>query len=259
MLKEAIDRIVDLAQRSLAPVELATLTKDDRSRWFATGGQVKQVILKPDVRHSLESLVDLIGYVANDSRDSIRTDRIVFYNEACVMFLPNKYDHRDIIEFSLTPTTQFKKLNELAKALCWYDQRSFIRMLQHELNVDKALLVPWRKLDFRTIAAVSGEVQATKDRMGREISSQVTGAAELPEALSLEFAVFNNPGERAKYLVDCVVEIDAAQQRLALIPEAEGLQLALEAHLGTIFDRLDGDLSEFKMPVFRGTPFTNQP
>jgi hypothetical protein len=90
-----------------------------------------------------------------------------------------------------------------------------------------------------------------RDRLGKEITAQATGTVDLPETIPVCVPIFEQMGERCPYTVVCRVEIDAAANRVGLIPDPLELRGFEDAQLFGICRRLREGLSS-QVPVYLG-------
>jgi len=246
---EAIQLIQDTAQKAKKARVIYT-DADGRHCLVQFGDTLNPHPLPPPVRnYDVGSLADLIAFV----EDTVIVARpAIFHDQDGVILLCNEADRRDTVTFELTFSQQFGRLMKLQEQPGGFDQRAFVRYLQVEMGVDRAMVNPWRRLDFKTVTAAMGEVSPGKDRMGRDIQSQVQGVADLPEEILFVVPVYRQCGERTAYAVRCAIELDAANQRISLTPFAGEIEAAIDASQMDIHARLVRELPE--VPVYYGSP-----
>jgi hypothetical protein len=246
MLQEAIDRLVSLGTET-AGIQRVSIDDGGRTVYLNVGGKLQSVVLKPKRVHGVFSLEDLIRFAV----DSGSEKAVVYHSDEGVTLLPDQEDHRDRVVFQLSHSPQFTRLESLSQVVPM-DQKNFVRLLQHELGIDRAIVAVFRRLDWKTQIAASGEVMPGRDRLGREVNAQVAGTAELPEDLVVTVPVYSETGERESFSLRCAIEIDAATQRLALVPLPNEVEIAIDAAQASIRQRLSESL---EIPIYYGQPF----
>jgi hypothetical protein len=250
MIKEAIDRLVQLAAVSMQPT---LLQLDERTKILACGGKTERIAMEPNRAHRLEVLSDLIAAAKYENVEGDGAP-VIFYSLSAVVLLPDRTNYRDRYVMLLRQSPEYAMLRALSEELTWFDQRGFIRLLAHELQVDKTRIMCWRKLDWRSGVVTVGEVAHGKDRLGREIAAQVTATSDLPEEIVLSIPIFDNSHLRNEHTIICDVEIDAQQQKLALMPRRSDLNAAVNCQLAMIGAELRAGI-ETSMPIYQGVPF----
>jgi hypothetical protein len=93
-------------------------------------------------------------------------------------------------------------------------------------------------MDFHAVSAVSGEVTRGRDRMGRDVTAQAVGADQLPESIPVAVPIYDVAGERQTYTLHCRIDLDAASQRITLLPDPMQMHEVAEHHLSTVANRL---------------------
>lgn len=236
MLKEAIEKLCGMIDDSATP-KLFDFG-DCRNRHYVIGGVVLP-IPAPLPSRVVYSLEDLIGY-AKRIHDTLQPEvpMEIYYSASGVVLLPDAEDSRTKVSFSLTKSDRWKKLEAMAATPTPLDQRSFVRLLYADLYLDPALITPWRKMDFHAVSAISGEVARGRDRMGRDVTAQAVGADQLPETLPVSVPIYDVAGERQTYTLECRIDLDAASQRITLLPDPMQMHEIAEHHMATIASRL---------------------
>jgi hypothetical protein len=182
------------------------------------------------------SLDDLIAYGKQVVDEGVKTE--VYYSPAAVVLLPDVEDSRTQVQLHFAKSKRWEKLEALASTATPLDQRSFVRLLYADLYLDAALITPWRKMDFHAVSAVSGEVARGRDRMGRDVTAQAVGADQLPEVMPVAVPIYDVAGERQIYTLECRIDLDAASQRITLLPDQMQMHEIVEHHLATVASRL---------------------
>lgn len=141
----------------------------------------------------------------------------------------------------------------------WLYQTDFVRQLRTVfagcLANGDAVLSVFRKMRFANGTVVSSEVGHGKASLGKEIASEVTGAAAIPETLQFELPVYSDPNLRTiRAYVNCAVDIDPVNARFLLIPLAHDLGDAYRRGQQEILSLVRDCLDLKDTPVYLGTP-----
>ena len=245
MIKEGLEKLEQLIAAGQKPVSLDYLGLGGRA--FAMGGDITNMP-PPLKRRQAGSLDDLIAAVNASAAASAEDDELppgpeVWVSAAGVTALWRADDSRESIVFPLTFSAAWRVLRSWSASPQMLEQKHFIWQLVHVFECDPALVAPWRKLSWTSSASAVGEVERRSDRLGREINSQVSGAADLPETVPLTVPVFREKGQREQYTVVCKVEIDAPANRLGLLVKDSELSAIEESHLDGILSQLREQLT----------------
>jgi hypothetical protein len=243
---DLISKVEKFCEQKQQPVPFPGRLGD---RYYVLDGQVIEMPA-PLANRDLSSLNALLEYAKTfvDSEDSSPQ---IWHDAGSVMLLPDSRDQRTRASFPLAWSSQFTMLQRLAAKPEPMEQRQFVKLLQVTLRCPAVLVTPWRKLDFKSQAQASGEVGFARDRMGREISAQVEGTADLPDKVPIEFPLYESEGERESYTIVCDVDVEAMAQRITLLPNALDLRDRVEQHQRSIRARIEEELPS--IGVFAGS------
>jgi hypothetical protein len=248
LIKEGLEKLEQLIAAGQKPVALDYLGLTGRA--FAMGGEVTN-LPPPLRRRAVGSLDDLIAVVkAEPEPDGVTPGPEIWVGAKEVTALWRADDSRESAVFSLSFSAAWKVLRFWAESPQMLEQKLFIRHLVQVFDCDPALVAPWRKLDWTSSARATGEVERTRDRLGREINAQVNGTADLPETIPITVSVFREKGQREKYTVVCQVEIDAAANRIGLLVRDAELSAIEESHLDDILQEIKNELPD--VPSYLG-------
>lgn len=241
----ALEFFANLAKASQAVEKLGS-TPDGRETRYRVGGALQTVAERPPARnHRAYSLADLIAF-ADDHRGEDHV-QAVWHGPESVTLILDDGDRCDRVTFVLTWSVPFAILRQLDQveedlvvlgAPNRLRQKNFVRLLDVTLGVNKALVAPWRALDWQSHMAARGEIQAGRDRLGREIEAKVAGTSELPDEITIVCPVYREPGERDLVSVRCRIEIFPGDESLALTPIPGEVDAATDLAQGSIHDRL---------------------
>lgn len=243
MIKEALAYIAGLATEAVKPVEI--LSEDPRAKRYMVGGKMMQVDAPIEPRnidaHSLDDLTAMISGLHEDGDVPV-----VYVNEGCAMAVMDHRGHRvEFVTFSLKPSDVWLSVKAMKE---WKTQKDFIRLLKIELAgclPENALLDIVRKVKFENGVTVAQEVKKNRESLGKEITSKVETAVEIPDYVRLSVPVYKSLGERETYDLTCSVEIDPTRVdafRLAPIPDA--IETVQQAAVQSILERLRDSLPE---------------
>ena len=249
MIDEALITLVKLSQAAVEPKGIDV--KDSRRKvMITTGGDIKEITIPPaDRSHYVASLADLVAFAKDHApKDSVGT---VWHNADGVILLVDDSDRRDFVAFKLALSKPWRTLQHLDDDEPALDQRRLIRVLRHDLGLGEHVVGPFRRLDWTTQANGVGEVQRTRDRMGRDVNAEVSGTAELPDEIQVHVPVYDVKGERDTEQVMLSLDIDVPAQRFLLVPRPGELALAVDRRQDDIHERLE---SELEIPVYYGKP-----
>lgn len=254
--REALELVKELAEKAQAVEDLG-LSPDGRERLYRVGDELVPRLAAPPSRdHRVWTLSDLIRF-ANDYANSKSVSGpggLVFWHcRTCVVLVLDDADRRDKMTFQLTYWSAFYTLVQLSASVVRYSQRDFVRLLQVHLGVDRAIMTPFRKLDWNQQIHATGEVTPGRERLGKDVASQVAGTSGLPEDILMSTPVYAEQGERETVQVRCLIDTFPAEEKLALIPLPGEVEAAIDAAQASIHERLIKALGS-DARVYYGSP-----
>ena len=197
---------------------------DPRQKWLVQSGRYETVAVPPPFRkHLVRSLLDLIAYATD------LTKAVVWHCPEGVVLVLDDDDRRDTVYFPLEFSEAWTKLCAIEQQSA-LTQKDMIRLLRFYLNASAETITLFRKLDFKVISEGGGEIQKSKESLGRSITAEVHGAADLPEELFVEVPIYSNCGERQEYKVRLLLEYDAQAQRIVVVPKPGRIAELEEEH-----------------------------
>jgi len=261
MTREALALIQATAQKA-QKAEVLQIPGDGRTVCVRIGDAVHSYTVAPPCRNpQVFSLKDRLDYACQVVRDRKNTPAaveaarpVVWHGPEGVTLVLDDQDRRDQVTFQLTTSDEMDQLLDLAKSKPTFDQKAFIRMLRCVFNVDTAIIAKFRKLDWEHSSWTTAEIERGRDRLGKEVQSQVQGAAELPEYLDIVAPVYREVGEREEYTIRCLLEFDTDTARSPRIPTPGELDHAFELAQASIHQRLVDGLADEGVPVYYGKP-----
>ena len=243
---EAIQKPVRDAEALTKAVQILD-TPDPRKKLLVQSGKHEEIAVPPPFReHMVGSLADLIAYAEKQPK------AVVWHYPAGVVLILDDDDRRDRVKFPLEFSDAWAKLKELDGGLTPLAQKDFVRLLRIHLGASAATITVFRKLNFQTQISGGGEIQKTRESLGKSIEAEVQGTSDLPEDLVVSVPIYETAGERQTYSVRLLLEYDAQAQRILVTPEPGLLAELEETHQADIRSRLEAGLIE--VPAYFGKP-----
>lgn len=268
MLKELIDRVVELGVQASTARVLPCDREPSHIYWLeGSDGKLTRIEAEPVPRKSRASDLSAIVGFALDHHVPPQTVEIWYSRTSVVVYL-DSLTRRDLVQLTLTISSQIKLLAELEANRRALDQKQFVNLLRINLNrcVTPTLLQSVRLVKFRQEANSGGEIQHGKASIGKSLEAELRGAQTVPEEVTVCVPVFEGFLAHRTFEVECAVDIDAAAERFSLIPypgSVEGAIRAAEAAIGNQLLEMLGSAwvppedepeAELDIPVLYGSP-----
>lgn len=177
---------------------------------------------------------------------------VVWHNHQAIIVTVSDETRRDWVTLDLGESDQLQALRECDMKLM--DQRTFCSCLKLRLGVDETFIAQFRKLDWQHKREASGTAARGQDRMGVSISDEVNGVSDLADQLILEIPVYDLAAVAYRYKIDCHIEIDASQSKLAIATKPDQIKLAIDQAQHDIHEMLAKGLNP-DTSIFYGSPF----
>ncbi len=217
-------------------------------------GVITKHTAEPQSRDHVVMTLDQLINFARTKGDTGKT--AVWYDDTEIVVVLDDTTRRDFATLSLVHTPQFGKLRELYEGVSAMSQRAFRRMLKHDLAgcLTNGRLLEWiENVRWNSTANTAGQAKSARESMGRDLDEQVlSDAGEFPEDVRLKVRVYEDPGLRDTWPVDCLAEIVFSDQAFNLMPLPMQLQEAVDSELSIIDGILREALPSFA--IFRGKP-----
>lgn len=258
MSADALRILINTSQEAKA-ARVLDIRGDGRTQYVDQNGELTPVVVAPRVRsHHVFSLDDLIVYGGQVAeRQSEAPTCVVWHDTDGVVLVLDDSDRRDTVTFELNFSSQFRVLRELAEKRPSMQQQAFVRMLRISLQIDEAIIAIFRKLDWKSTTHTKGETLPDRESLGRSIEAQVQGTSGIPDSIVVPTPIYTNLGEDNLYNVNCLVEFDALNATIQLLPAAGEFERVLDRHQAAIRVRLEKPLQDAKgprVPIYYGTP-----
>jgi hypothetical protein len=256
--RDALQLLLGTAQEAKA-MRILQVPGDGRTAYVDNHGVLVEIPVKPPVReHAVFSIEDLIVYAGNVAElQKEAPPCTVWHSDAGVVLILNDSDRRDRVVFALNHSNQFKAMQALEAKRPSMTQTEFIRVLRLELFVPEATIAIFRKLDWKNSVEQHGEKLRNRESLGKSVESQVLGTAEIPDSLTISLPVYCNLGQDREYSIRCLVELDAINARIQLVPEAGELDRAVDTHQAFLRGVLESSLQDDggpTVPIYYGNP-----
>lgn len=260
MLKEFMELLLKKADEVAASknVRFVEIPGQPNKRLREYNGQIEEIVVdKPNRSDVVLSVVDLKKVIAahgdltklrlllNQDRISLTLDDDGYRKNTVTMQFLDTAAHAFVMKH-LTPQS--------------YDTDSFLRILRHELRFCTRQLEAL--LAVRNVKWTASETEASKrsdsqDSLGIETEQTVSyGEGELPEQVTLNCALFSNPGENgddendASYEFTFSIEVDKANRKFILRVLKDEYEKKVWEAIGWIRSELE--LCFPSLPIFYG-------
>lgn len=271
MLKEALDRLVELTKKSVDPRLLPLPAGADPSVqhiFNPCDGSTTAVTIDPPVRnhkvYTLESLKRAFVRYGGDTPDTDESDSVVWCSMGKIVLVVDDSEgsfRRDIVTMELKQSSMFEAL----KAIDGNDQTQeelvrFLRRNQANCQVSPAeFLKAVQSLKFTHSQTTEGQLSSVaKSTFGKSTMSEVTGAATIPETVEFTFSPWPNgrvwdEGESYVVTIRCTVFVDASEGTITLDVMPGEFDAAEARALDALCDRVANHVEIEAGRVFAGT------
>lgn len=240
---------VELIQKTACRAEAAQILdlQDPHQHHVRLGDQFFQIQKPPVCRE--HTVGDMPSFIEAVDAFGMPGACSVWHCDRLVQAILDDTTRRDAVKLPLNKAAQFSALVEHnGRPL---DQRSFCAMLKLRLGLDESFVGQFRRLDWSHSKQASGTADRGRDRMGVSISDEVNGVADLADEVVLEIPVYDLANLPYRYKIACFIEIDATQQKLALVAKPDALKIAIDQAQADLHEMLASGLDA--VPVFYGT------
>lgn len=270
MLKEALDRLVELTKKSVDPRILPLPAGADPSVqhiFNPCDGSTTAVTIDPPVRnhkvYTLESLKRAFVRYGGDMPENL-TDSVVWCSMGKIVLVVDDGEEsfrRDTVTMELKQSPMFEAL----KAIDGDDQTQeklvrFLRRNQANCQVSPAdFLKAVQSLKFTHSQTTEGQLSSVaKSTFGKSTMSEVTGAATIPETVEFTFSPWPNgrvwdEGESYVVTIRCTVFVDASGGTITLDVMPGEFDAAEARALDALCDRVANHVEIEAGRVFAGT------
>jgi hypothetical protein len=254
MLKEFIEAISEQAVEAAGPC----ISEADPTKTYAVRNGVDGIDFVggrvPWRKHKAMDLLTIAEFV--QKYDNVA----IWYSREAVVLLTDDDERFDRVTVTMLKSPQIRKLIDLEAKQPMLPQRDFLFMLRtvftpHAFPTAPRLIDILRQVKFEAGAKVEGNVGRGKSSIGKEITAAATFLDTVPEQVTINVPLFDNPFLRKSYDVICALEIQENEQRLQLFPlpgEIEGAFARAESDLAADMRGLLGEASNAS--IYYGQP-----
>jgi hypothetical protein len=189
LIREALQYLGDLRAAALEPIKL--LDRADKKCFLMRDGTAVEVEIPPMPRaHRVNTIGDFAVAVQRWRKER----SVVFHNEDGAVFLVDDASRLDTVLLPLPITEVWQQILELDKQT--YDQRSFLRLLRHDLAgvIPPTLVSAIQKIEVVTSGNQRSEIQPGRERGTREFAADLAASGSIPEQVTCEVPVYRLPG-----------------------------------------------------------------
>lgn len=247
MLKEAIEKIQEMAKEAWKPEQVELDPKRRHGALLTRDGIEVYEHPQPVRHHSVQSLDSLVEICKLAGAKSI------WHNEVAIIAVLSE-DRRDQAVLSLTKTTDFRAVEGLRGKISRMQQKPFIDCLTYMLGIDKVVVQPFRRLDWRGSQAAHGTSDFGSSKMGKEIEATVLGIDTLPSEIIVQTKMFRENVGQGVLDLRCAVDIDPQAMTLAIVPDEQDLDAVIEAVQCRIRQAIVDKLQDETVGVYYGSP-----
>jgi len=207
--------------------------------------------------HDAGTLSDLVA-LANRFHDEAEggVGPVVWYDRTGVRLVINDDDYRDDkAELTLVESGLFRAIKALNPHE-WHEAKAFVRLLRVHLfgALDPAtLLYAVKKVKFESGQKTTAENSRVRESLGREITAQISAAADLPEYVVLTTQVYTTPGVETTVGIKAAVEVDPHAEKFQLVVLPDEIEKAYATVMSALADKLKSSLSD-GIPAYQGKP-----
>jgi hypothetical protein len=251
MLKEFIEAVAGLSVKAAGPHKLASV--DPR---------VEQYVLPTGERLDLNVAPPLRNYTAMDLGTIVRlrldaaddaSPEIWVGNDRVTLVL-DRDDRRERAVYMLRFSDRFRSLMErLVTDGAAFTQAALVQFLRLKLGLSETVVGRFRALQWSSGDDANATVQRGVDKLGASIRREVINAADVPEELHVTLSVLDGLVESEfQRTITLLVELDAAQRMIRLVPRPGDVTLAVDSTLIEIQLHLSEATGEDY--IYRGAP-----
>lgn len=179
----------------------------------------------------------------------------VWFDARRVIVYPDDRFRDESILLELPASSQLELLAQWDREPKRYDQRSFVRLLRHDLAgcVLPEVLEAFRTLSFQRSQNSSRTIQHGNESFDSDLKAKVAGETEKPNNFQIELPLFNHLDFRTiKFAVRATVDIDVENSQIVVQLLPGEYRTALEVSIGAVRTRLAIELEG--TTLIAGTP-----
>lgn len=207
--------------------------------------------------HKADDLSTVVAFALRAPESSA-----IWYSPSAIVALLDDEDRRDKVTMTIQPSPQWQWLLGQDANAKQFDQRGLIYTLRtlfrDNLALAGDLIGLLRQINFKAGQEGESNIGRGKSSVGKIVRSEIQGAGELPEYVTLQVPVWYGPLAKIRVRVDLALEPDEQTQTFKFTPLPGKLDAALVEALETLHDDLAtlcGLIGETPtVRIYRGNP-----
>lgn len=259
MLKELFDALTGQAVAANAVTVVRPDAEPDHVYYlFQQGKEPKKVEAAASPRRHRACDLQAVVAFAERCKDF---GSVVWYCRTGVVCLTADEDRRDSVTLPLDLSPQMKAVQALEAIKKAMGQAEIVFALRTTFKacLGRAgnLLEVLRRVNFSASSAGGGTVEHGKRSVGKSLESQITGAAALPEYVTLDVPIFATAFPGIRGTVECALEPYPETQTFQLLPlpgEVERAVAGGEKAVGELLAQQLAEAGADGVPVYYGQP-----
>jgi len=255
MLKEALEFIFNSANIAANPVPSMRMTGARQRIVTLNGFDTEEELEAPRISRTANTL-NSAALLIERFKGELPT---VYLGESGVHAMLDDEDRLEDVRMNFELSDQYNVLLELKHGV---SQKDLVKILRTKLAgcvSHENFLSIVRQLEFDVNRGSRGEVQHTKESLGRTVEKNVRAkAGEMPEELRITLPLFSIPHDiPTEITLVCAVTIDIDNEKISVETTGDSLIRERKRVLGSIADRLQQVLPEDAKLVFGSFVNTN--
>lgn len=252
MLAEALDRLVDLGQQTVA-VQFHQHRDVPTKLWVQHGSELKESDVPAPLRgHGLLGYDDLVAALKDKA---IAPDPEVYVCGSAVVALLDRKERRSVVRVALSESKRLQLCREFEAKPRKMQPKDAVKMLRLELHGGRHdhVIQALSRVDFTRTGAGKSHVEHGKESLGRSVEASVQQAENIPKDFGVGVPVWTNNGfARYSVTIEFGLFLDLDEQNVELRVLSDECQRVVNATLVALANDLRDSL--VGVPVFLGTP-----
>lgn len=246
--------VAEVATRAAAVQDVYT---GERKKVVAINGRLETIELdRPPVRFHQASSVDALVAMAVD-----KWSAVWHHGDTVTLVLDNSDDsyRDDCVVWGLTRTDAYAAAQSGVRGA---DQKAAVELLTGKLRnpvresmAASTLLAAIRRVNFKTLQEQSGTVDKVAEAVGKSVSAELVGAADLPEEFTIAVPRWAELG--CVLAIELCVTVDVMRGQFTIAPtkdEAAAVEWQAQAQLADYLVEKFAEAGKKDVPVFAGVP-----
>lgn len=261
MIREGIQEIVKLAVEGAKPTIFRAEAEPEHIYYLTKpNGEVERVEAEPEPRsHTVYDLLSLATMVKEfaPTEEGGGYPVAVWVSREGVTAILDDSTRRDTVTLPLKVSPQMALLGQWAGSIVWQEQTKLVQTLRIYLArfMESGVTVDlFRRLKFRVAQSGEKVVEHGRASIGKSLEAELTGTNTLPTDITVYIPAFSGPLSEVYISVRLLVEVDAQNERIALVPEAGSVEGAWGRVEEELRKRVEEVLEGVDCSIYRGKP-----